>query len=980
MEKKRFLMLGGLPLLFALVVGANVGSNPNVIRADAATEPWAFDNKQDVLIDSFYNDTVKRELSVTGATDSGFSYAHSSTANAEASADNAIYKYASGVEKKDSTLYFEVKIDNEVDLAKLHFNVRGGGTGTADAWSNAPVSLLTTINEDGLANGTITKGAWTTISISLPNTFAGAGYTGGGTASISILGFSLYGESTNTGYIDIRKVSVDTSVVDNFNRLGHEQPAGAYWSGFDGVIIKRFVTLTAGSYTFKNGTVIDKENAIVSLKGDLTGMSVALVDASGVTGTPVAFVNLKDRTGGALPTTLASYTNVDINLAGSGLTTEFGGLMISSTTELMINNFFASDCITKETETLYRGLDLDNVSYVNDFNFTASGPYSTSYSEAPAAFKAHGINFIAGYASADGVTFDGQDMVIPALTAEQSYGSLFMGMARDPEIKDYVVIQVKAEGGADFQNLRFNFYGSQTNAIWLKDAYAGFGLATLEETNYPYVDDNGYSWLMLKVEENELLDPTKLNGEINVYWGHKAGTIKINSIFYADAAPMQYTGTVFNDAPTAINGYVYMGYIEAGVRYLELEFVGGTGGGRTNTLALEQAGLPSKYLKDGQLIGVDGQPLVPQEVADGQTLIMKIDLVLSGYDTSKGEHYHSHWYDMGEVVVGSLSLNKRTAYKPEVIETELIAAPVTLNPISAGTGYAYLGNFQVGPISQHGDVIQLVITSDATVVDAMKDMRLEFSGLGVKWFSENAEGTLRDPDGQPMNPDLSVGDNTFTISLKKTGLDPFALTGIYVHFHGTNNTATNLNLTLKSVTMLRDIPAINMSGLPTPDYAAPVITSLATDKLQYALDETVTLTTTVTDNVTTLENLVIEYTVSIGDGDDYQELTVTNGTFKTTIEGTYTISVVVTDEAGNSATTTIQLVVEIEDPVTSEPTTSTPTTSTPTTSTPPTSEPVEPTEPGSLGTGEIVAISAGAVILVGLIGYGVYYFFGKKPK
>lgn len=538
MEKKRLLMLGALPLMLGLVLGAGAG---NLSAAKAEAEPWAFDSKQDTLIDSFYYDSVKRELSATGAVDSEFSYAHLASNNAAASADNAIYKYASGVEKKDATLFFEVKIDETVDLAKLHFNVRGGGTGTADAWSTAPVALLATINEDGLANSTIAKGVWTTISISINNTFAGASYgDGAGTASISVLGFSLYGDSTNAGFIDLRKVSVDTTVVDDFNRLAHIAPVNAYWSGIDGTIIKRYVTLNNGTYTFKHGSDIGLGNIVLSLTGDLTGMSLALVDAAGTSGTAVAFVNLVDRFGGALPTTLSSYTNVDVNIEDSGLVGEFAGIALTSTTELSVNNFFASDCIVKETETVYPGLNLETASFVNDFNFTAEGPYSTAYGEAPAAFKANGINFLAGYANADAVTFDGESMVIPALTSGQDYGSLFLGMARDPEVRDYIVVQAKAEEGADFSNLRFNFFGQQTTALWLNSAKAGFGLPTLSTNPYPYVDDNGYSWLLLSVAENEVLDPSKLNGEITVFWGHTEGTVKINSIFYADRADITY--------------------------------------------------------------------------------------------------------------------------------------------------------------------------------------------------------------------------------------------------------------------------------------------------------------------------------------------------------------------------------------------------------------------------------------------------------
>ena len=55
---------------------------------------------------------------------------------------------------------------------------------------------------------------------------------------------------------------------------------------------------------------------------------------------------------------------------------------------------------------------------------------------------------------------------------------------------------------------------------------------------------------------------------------------------------------------------------------------------------------------------------------------------------------------MGDVVVGALSLENRLAYTPDLTVTELIAAPVNLTALPAGTGYAYLGGIDAGVITK----------------------------------------------------------------------------------------------------------------------------------------------------------------------------------------------------------------------------------------------------------------------------------------
>ncbi len=963
-----------LPLLAGLAVAGLRGvHHSQSVKADGT--PWAFDSKQDVMIDDFYHDDVHRD--VTPGADSGFSYIKVRTNHPAASGDDALYKYASALEKKDANISFSLFIDTEVDLDKLTFNVRGGGTGTVDEWSTAPLKITATFDGDGAPNDAIAKNAWTTLTISVPNSFSGVTYAGGGTVSDSALGFTFYGDSTNSGFVKIREVKVNNTIIDNFSREATDQPAGAYWSGFDGELVRRFVTLSpTHEYKYKLDAPIEFDNIVLSLAGDLISLEVALVGADGTLGAYVGHANLKDRFNAALIQQTPEYVNVDINIGHSGLQGAFYGISLKADAEIKINTFFVTNAVSRLPEVVYPGLDVSEASFINDFNFVGSGPFTEGYADAPQVFKDHGINFVAPWHNAQGVSVDGESLVLPTVP-DGDYGGFFFGV-NDPIIRDYIVIQARALDGANFSNLRFNFYGTQTSALWLKDAKAGFGLPTLA-ADYPYVDDDGFAWLLVAVDENELLDRSKLNGEVTVYWGHSVGTIEISAIFYADAKEVEYETSVINDEEVAVDGYQYVGYVEPGVRYLTLSYVAGEGGANLTVMALEQEGIPSKYLKDGELIGADGNPLSVVNLVADEVVTLKIDLELSGYDTSHGANFHSHWYAMGDVVLGSLKRTNVAISKIDAVVTSLISAPMALNVVAAGAGYAYGGGLEIPAFKQQGDILRLTFSSAVAVADGLKDVRIEFPG-GVRWFVENPEGTLRDRHGKLLSVDLAKGETAFEISLTKSGLNPMAFVqGKGIHFHFTNNTATPLELTIETFAIVREQAPVVTEGLVFPDYVKPEVT-IAAAAAEYHAGDTVVINVTATDNISAVEDLTIAMTVTIGSGPTLQDVAVVGTSFVAETAGVYTVTVTVTDEAGNATVKALEVTVLAApvDPGTSEPPVSEPPTSEPPVSEPPASETPasetptsvppasEPTPPRTGCFGNIGATLSISVALLGL--------------
>lgn len=961
-----------LPLFAGLAVSGLKGANsPKTVKAEGS--PWAFDTKFDQMIDDFYHDDVNRTLT-GGAIDVGFSYVTLRTNHPSASADNAMYKYSSGLEKKNASIFFEALIDTNVELDKVFFNVRGGGVGTSDSWSDKNVPLTETVDNDGGLNDALLRDSWITLSISIPNTFSDAVYPTG-TVSDSALGFSLFGDATNLGSIKLRRVSVDSTVIDDFNRLPEKAPEGAYWAGIDGTLTRRSVIVSGGgSYEYVVSEPISKNNVVLSLKGDLSDATILTTAQPEDAGTPVSFSDAVDRFGADLPTEVSEFTNVDINLSGSGLTEDFRKLVISSTAQLEINTVFATDGFNRQPETLFPGLDLGSASFINDFNFTAEGPYTEGYNAAPEVFVEHGINFIAPWHNSQGVKFDGEHMVLPALS-EPGYASFFLG-ARDPIVKDYLVVQAKAED-TDFSALRFNFFGTQTEALWMHEANAGFGLKTLA---HPYVDNEGYTWLIISVENNEKLDRASLNGEITVYFGHTEGEIKITNMFYADRAEIGYDFVVVDDAEVGDADYQYVGYIEAGVRYLELTYKGGVGGGRLSTFRLEQANVGTRWLKDGDLIGQNGEVLLNRELAEGEEVTLVIDLLASGFDITVSEHYHSHFGGYDDVTRGVLIRTNVSVQVPSVQKTELMSAPLVLATAAAGTGYQYGGGYDIGPIVQVGETLVITLSSETAIAGGLDGVRIAIGGKTL-WFVDNPEGQLRDKDGALFSTDIAAGDNVFSVNLPKSGVDPNAIANGPLHVHITNGTASDISLTLKSLVMERALEAIDFDGLVYPDYVKPTIVEVLASASEYYVGETVTISVTATDNKTPAEELAIELKVTFGSGETYKEIEVTGLSFVAEKAGTYSVTAIVTDADGNRSEKTIEVLVLSNHPGTSEPGTSEPVepgTSTGEVSEPGTSEPATE-EPKGLSPVATTLIVIGSVALVGAAGFAIWKFFIKKP-
>lgn len=983
MKKKCLLILGLLPVL-AFTAGNTIHhavlDGMQVQReGEAAYVGWDYNAKTDLMVDTLYNDDSSRTLSDTDVTDTGFSYVSVTATKAQDRGDS-IYKYADGVNKNNSTLTLKMRTAG-ANYAKISISGRGGSEGTQDEWTVENIALTETVTSEGTVNDSLaskTADEWVTIEVSVPMSMSDFKYPDGSAASTAMTGFTIHATDALEGTVDLAEVKVDTTIIENFARDAIGAPMGdGYWCGTVGTHVRRVVELsgTAGTYTYNKAVALGKNNLGLKLQGDLSGMSIQGLVGGVATGAKVAATELVDHNLVAIPEKLESLQSIAINLEGSGLETGLEGVIISysGSETLVLAQVFASDCISRAPINEFRKLNLDTASALNKFDFTYSDPLPEAYAEAPAKLKENGINFVSNWGKTSGIEFDGSNLV---LKEAESLGNLFFGF-NAPEVRDYFVISYKvvAEEGetASLGDFRFTIGGH--GAIYYNSALADFGLNSNRATDYNgnYTTEEGYSFLVLSREEMGITEE-HLNGEMNFYWENVNGDILIDEIFTADAA--DYDGAVTeigtNDA-IGDGGYQYVGYVPQETKALKLDFTAGDEGGTLATFRLQQEGVTDYlWLKDSLLIGLDGNPIDPTTtLGANETVSIVIDLEKTGYNPFVGAHFHS-FYDaengLASVKVSTVSMHSRDS---QLGETKL-ALNGGENPVHAYCGAA---NFDKG---FSGRYLALTITNneDETITNGLLELRFEFNEGGVRWFNPGQADKLVFVGGTP-SMDIEASNTTLYLDLVASNIDPLKLQGFHIH----NTPGDNLgkDVTLGDVRIVRDMSVNEAGKLPVFDTTAPEVT-LTTDKDAYNLGDEVTINVVATDDMTEAANLDIETKVTHGSGDDLEEVAVTDNKFTATKEGTYTITVTVTDEAGNQTVKVKEITVTSSTPGGDDSSdTGTTTAPNPGTSTSDGGETSAPEEPGDgLSGGEIAGITIGSVAGAALIGLAIFFLLKRK--
>ena len=985
MEKK-FIFGLVTAMAFMGLVGSTAESPLAAHAAEGDPTPsWTYDEDQDQMVDELYENDERRTLE-GDAVDSEFSYIEADLAKTTHTPDGAIYRYSSQPEKQNGAIRFEIWLSQDVDLSKVGFSARGFAAATSvDAWSESGVPLDETQDDFGTANATIERETWTSITINFANSFGEMSYAGHPDMLVrnGAGGFALWTLEDTVGTIRIRKAEYidaggSSTLLDDFK---HEAgaPSGAYWGGPGAgtTAVERYVSLENGSYKYAYGEALGYDSTVLRIRGDFSGATFALVAEDGTAGTAIPWASLKDQNGEAVPTSSVDYVDVAIDHALSGITGEYAGILLSSTTAMDIRSWYASNLQGRTAYPYAPSIDLSTASYLNDFEFSyTKGGWPTAYSNAPEELIAHGIDYVVNWNDAEGVSFDGHNMVLPATNG--AYSNFFIG-AKDPTPKDYMVVVAKAEGGADFNSFRFKV-GSNAAEIYYNNGLADYGYLTAD---FSTVDENGYTWMVFSTSENDNLRKDAINGELNLYWSHTEGQILIDSIFFADEATPELAEKQAIGLPGAPSGgYLYIGYVSEKARVLTLEITGGAGGGDTSVLSLEQEGLASKYLKDGALIGTDGVALEPQAIAEGETVTLTIDLEKSGYDVTKSAHYHGHFNDIeGLPSIGNVTVS---AYQSLLKTTEaqsLLSEPLA---VSMTGDYAYISGYDV---TNQGDILRLNITSETAREDALVGFRMEFQARGEasQTLYFNA-GQLKGTDGEPIGMALAEGENLIEIDLGKSGIAYGKLTAIHLHGGDAAYASSPCAFTIEEMSLLR---TDGLSGryaghLPAmvTDFTGPTVT-IAPEANNYEVGDTVSFTIVAEDETTPSEEIELDVEVTYGSGDTFETIEAPDNSFLAEKAGDYTVTVTARDEFGNETVESITITVtepsspvdpddsgSASGPITSEPGDST--------SEPQPSDPTE--EPAGLEPGAIAGIVIGAIAGVGLIGFLAWFFLLRKKK
>jgi len=311
---------------------------------------------------------------------------------------------------------------------------------------------------------------------------------------------------------------------------------------------------------------------------------------------------------------------------------------------------------------------------------------------------------------------------------------------------------------------------------------------------------------------------------------------------------------------------------------------------------------------NGGLVSATGLPIASPEdteyayrTSDGYSYII-VDIKESGLGMPEtGVAVMDMYYSgTGKLIFDEIFFAKKQ-------ETKYVTANVcqeeAVTYVPEAEGYQWLG--YVSAMNDHS-APYLVLHMRGTEGAALDSVRLEFknkedSTIGVFWFSENAEGTLRGTDGNLL-PALSTETAEYVIDLAKSGISA-DIGAFHVHSGGSavggQITLEKVNYVAEEKMSYEDI----MSALPVyevPDMIAPVVELSA--PASAVAGDTVTIEAKASDDS---GNVVLVLSV-IKDG---KEISLTDNTFVAE-EGVYTITATATDESENETTQVLQITVE----------------------------------------------------------------------
>lgn len=752
----------------------------------------------DTMVDDFSGETSTGTLSDTGTTYQSKPYLkvalHSkwdegTTSDSErmvpTTPDRAIYKMATGTYDLVSmdAIGFRVRLakgSTPIALSNLIFGCRG-----ADTVQVYPINLANAVDADNSPLEEIGY-EYKDLMISVKNSVDdNVMYANpDGTASSlqvtsTMLGFHLYATGDFKGDIEIEEVFAikgsTRTVIDNFNRAtvgnGLEN---AYWAGSTGTIEgRRAVINEGGSYKVSKADATPAANVALSVKGDSTGLTVTPVKANGDEGTAVAWSELKDSEGKALPTILKNtYASYVVDIEKSGLGSDVVGVKLSSTTEVSVNKVFLTDLVdvvAQDYPAIERTGVFDNFnrtqnSFTSDWDASATDPIVVNA----------GLNGCVSYNGAELISIGNGAL---KLGATDDYINFVEGSKTGVEGAKYLVFRMKTEGTLD--NFRI-MVDNMSQPVYFNDWYAAPG--TLSKDT-PYVDStSGYSLYVIDLEESGL---GSMKDQITFFYTGTADLF-IDEVFYANdmSRETEVVSAKLNEADLVADfstgDYVYVGNCYVGDSDIVAVTLKGDGETTLEAIRFELGGKQA-WFKDG-IVDVHGDLIDYTTALPTEDVTYYIPLRANGLEKGDGTlHIHAGAYNG---IKGSLTITALGTYN-YVPNTKVVMAE---NKEVSNNAYNYIcGNdgHIAGP-----KYLTMVVTGD------LSTMRIE-DAAGNEWWAKDGKIILA--DGSVLDASTPFAEETtIVIDLVATGLS----NNVQIHIH--NGGAVDTTVTFKSITLTAD--------------------------------------------------------------------------------------------------------------------------------------------------------------------------------
>lgn len=752
----------------------------------------------DTMVDDFSGETSTGTLSDTGTTYQSKPYLkvalHSkwdegTTSDSErmvpTTPDRAIYKMATGTYDLVSmdAIGFRVRLAKDstpIALSNLIFGCRG-----ADTVQVYPINLANAVDADSSPLEEIGY-EYKDLMISVKNSVDdNVMYANpDGTASSlqvtsTMLGFHLYATGDFKGDIEIEEVFAikgsTRTVIDNFNRAtvgnGLEN---AYWAGSTGTIEgRRAVINEGGSYKVSKADATPAANVALSVKGDSTGLTVTPVKANGDEGTAVAWSELKDSEGKALPTILKNtYASYVVDIEKSGLGSDVVGVKLSSTTEVSVNKVFLTDLVdvvAQDYPAIERTGVFDNFnrtqnSFTSDWDASATDPIVVNA----------GLNGCVSYNGAELISIGNGAL---KLGATDDYINFVEGSKTGVEGAKYLVFRMKTEGTLD--NFRI-MVDNMSQPVYFNDWYAAPG--TLSKDT-PYVDStSGYSLYVIDLEESGL---GSMKDQITFFYTGTADLF-IDEVFYANdmSRETEVVSAKLNEADLVADfstgDYVYVGNCYVGDSDIVAVTLKGDGETTLEAIRFELGGKQA-WFKDG-IVDVHGDLIDYTTALPTEDVTYYIPLRANGLEKGDGTlHIHAGAYNG---IKGSLTITALGTYN-YVPNTKVVMAE---NKEVSNNAYNYIcGNdgHIAGP-----KYLTMVVTGD------LSTMRIE-DAADNEWWAKDGKIILA--DGSVLDASTPFAEETtIVIDLVATGLS----NNVQIHIH--NGGAVDTTVTYKSITLTAD--------------------------------------------------------------------------------------------------------------------------------------------------------------------------------